>query len=188
MFDPSIRLQCDEGVYEPSEDTRLMIEAISISHSQNVLEIGCGTGIIALHCAKIAAKVTASDVSEGAVRCARKNAKLNKLKIEIKKSDLLSNIEGQFDVIIFNPPYLPRDYVNDIRWTGGDLGFEMTLKFLQQCRNHLQPKGKIYTAASTMTDVSEFERASSSLGYTIRRASEKKFFFEQLIVYELGLS
>ncbi len=82
----------------------------------NILEIGTGSGCIAIALAKQlpangSAKITASDISDTALTVAKINAKTHKAKIKFVKSNLLSNLQGQFDLIIANLPYVPlRDY------------------------------------------------------------------------------
>lgn len=82
----------------------------------NILEIGTGSGCIAIALAKQLqpnglTRVTASDISAPALTVAKFNAKTHKAKIKFVKSNLLSNIRGQFDIVIANLPYVPlRDY------------------------------------------------------------------------------
>lgn len=186
-FDESIEIDTQPGVYEPSEDSMLMIEALEIHPGEEVLEVGCGTGIIALHCAKAGARVTASDVSTKAIECARANAERNDLDITLIESDLLEKMEGEFEVIVFNPPYLPEDEINDPRWTGGLSGLEMTLMFLEQCKRRLAPGGRVYVIVSTLSESQKFELAVDEMGYEHEIAAKRHVFFEELIVYRLRM-
>jgi release factor glutamine methyltransferase len=184
-FDPTVRIDCRSGVYEPAEDTRLLIDAISVSPGERVLEVGCGSGIISLHCAKSGALVTASDISRDAAECARENALSNDLEIEVLESDMLDGINGRFDLILFNPPYLPDDHPKDRRWTGGGSGYEEAIRFLNGCIGHLTPGGKVLTIVSSLSDQNSFERAAVKLRYRFAVVSEGKMFFERIYVYEL---
>ncbi|KAA0001513.1 MAG: methyltransferase [Thermoplasmata archaeon] len=148
-IDTSIKIKVNSGVYPPSEDSYLLIECIDIG-KEKVLEIGTGTGIIALHAAKSGADdVTAVDKNQKAVKNARENAEKNGINIDIKQSDLFSNVDGMFDVIIFNPPYLPSDKMEEA-WEGGEEGIEITKKFLEDAARHLNPGGRIYIVLSTL--------------------------------------
>ena len=111
-IDTSIKIKVNCGVYPPSEDSYLLIECIDVG-KEKVLEIGTGTGIIALHAAKNGAVVTTVDKNQKAVKNARGNAEKNGINIDIKQSDLFSSVDGMFDVIIFNPPYLPSDKMEE---------------------------------------------------------------------------
>ncbi len=70
-----------------------------------VLDVGTGTGIIAIALAKCGAKVTATDLCPSAVKNARANAARNSVRFECIQSDLLDAVDGRFDLIAMNPPY-----------------------------------------------------------------------------------
>lgn len=105
-----------------------------------ICEIGCGSGIIAI-CLKLllpSAQITALDISEKALILAQKNASKFGAKITFLKSDLLSNISENFDIIVSNPPYIARDYPLDlsvlkephIALFGGKFGDEILKKIV----------------------------------------------------------
>ena len=141
-------------VYQPREDSFLMIKALNIKKGEKILEIGTGSGIIAIHCAKARADVMATDVNTNAVTCAKLNSVLNKVKFKVLKSDLFSNVPKiKFDKIIFNPPYLPsgkKDRFYDISYSGGKSGVEVTNKFLKQAKKYLKKGGEIYFILSSL--------------------------------------
>lgn len=131
----------------------MLIKALKIKPKEKILEIGTGSGIIAIHCAKAKADVIATDINPHAVNSAKFNAEMNKVKLKIIKSDLFSNVSGKFDKIIFNPPYLPsdkKDRFYDISYGGGKTGVEITNKFLKEAKKHLKPKGEIYFILSSL--------------------------------------
>ena len=143
------------SVYQPKEDSFLMIKALNIKPKEKILEIGTGSGIIAIHCAKAGADVTAVDVNPHAVNSTKINVGLNKIKVKVLKSDLFSNVSGKlkFDKIIFNPPYLPsdkKDRFYDISYSGGKFGVEITNKFLKEAPNFLKKDGEIYFILSSL--------------------------------------
>ncbi len=124
-----MRIERCIGVYEPEDDSYLLMNIEEIRG--NVIEIGCGTGIVGLSYAKEGARVTSVDISERAVRCAKQNATSNGISINIVRTNLFDGIKGRFDYSIFNPPYLPSDSPDDLAWTGGTRGSEVTYRFLQ---------------------------------------------------------
>ena len=89
-------------VYEPAEDSFLMVRAAiaEVRKSDYVLEIGTGSGIVSM-CLMDRAKVVATDINPHAVKSARLNG------VEVIRTDMFGGIGGKFDLIIFNPPYLP---------------------------------------------------------------------------------
>ncbi|GAA3274003.1 HemK2/MTQ2 family protein methyltransferase [Streptomyces lavendulae] len=99
------------GVYQPQADTRLLAAALAhedLGSRTEVLEIGTGTGVLALHAATRGARVTAVDVSWPAVATARLNAWLHRLPLRVLHGDFEARTAGrQFDVVFSNPPYVP---------------------------------------------------------------------------------
>ncbi|MFF3728398.1 HemK2/MTQ2 family protein methyltransferase [Streptomyces erythrochromogenes] len=98
-------------VYRPQADTRLLAASLSrevLGRETDVLEIGTGTGTLALHAAGRGARVTAVDVSAMAVATARMNAWLHRLPLRILHGDFAARTAGQrFDLVVANPPYVP---------------------------------------------------------------------------------
>ena len=100
-----------EGVLIPRQDTEISVEKILniIENNQinNMLEIGCGTGIVSISVdLESSVDVTAVDISEKAMENTRINKKELNSKIKIINSDLFSNINEKFDLIYSNPPYI----------------------------------------------------------------------------------
>ncbi|GLX41778.1 methyltransferase [Streptomyces roseochromogenus] len=99
------------GVYQPQADTRLLAAALAhedLGSRTEVLEIGTGTGVLALHAATRGARVTAVDVSWPAVATARLNAWLHRLPLRVLHGDFEARTAGRhFDVVFSNPPYVP---------------------------------------------------------------------------------
>jgi len=181
-IDARIIIKVSEGVYPPSEDSHLLLGCIEVG-KEKVLEVGTGTGIIALHAAKRGADVTAVDIKQEAVENARKNAEMNGIKIHVEQSDLFSNVSGIFDVIIFNPPYLPSDKMEEA-WEGGEEGIEVAKRFLEKARFYLSHKGRIYIVLSTLGNIKklidDFEQF-----YDFEEIGRMNLFFEKLIVYKI---
>ncbi|MDU6032349.1 MAG: peptide chain release factor N(5)-glutamine methyltransferase, partial [Peptoniphilus harei] len=100
-----------EGVLIPRQDTEISVEKILniIENNQinNMLEIGCGTGIVSISVdLESSIDVTAVDISEKAIENTRINKEKLNSKIKIINSDLFSNINEKFDLIYSNPPYI----------------------------------------------------------------------------------
>jgi release factor glutamine methyltransferase len=99
------------GVYAPQDDTALLAEVLSDEPwrpGAQVLDVGTGSGALALAAARRGAEVTAVDVSWRAVWTARLNAWLSRLPVRARHGDLFAPVRGRsFDVILANPPYVP---------------------------------------------------------------------------------
>lgn len=170
-----------EGVYEPAEDTFLL--AGIISGEGDILEIGTGTGIISIACALNGSYVTSVDVSPKSVNCAKKNAEMNEVTLNLFQSDLFENVSGIFDEIVFNPPYLPTSdsFTGSEQWNGGPDGFRVTRPFLRAAPDFLRDQGKVRIILSDLTDIRSLISEFSSLVF--REEKSEKFDFESIYAY-----
>ena len=174
-----------QQVYEPAEDSFLLADAAlsEVRNSDRVLEVGCGSGIIsAVIKANTKASVVGIDINPFATRCSKENG------IEVIRGDLLSCIKGEFDLILFNPPYLPtnemertKDWIN-AALDGGYDGRSIIKRFLNEAGNCLSNNGKILLLISSMTGIDEVRSELISLGFTILEIGHERLDFEQLIV------
>lgn len=187
LRDRSVQLDILPEVYVPAEDTYLLLSAIYVQEGERVLEMGCGSGIVSLHMAKAGAVVTAADMDERAVRATENSAILNGLDVQAVHSDLFSNVPGQFDLIVFNPPYLRGDVQGqeDLCWAGGEDGVRLTSRFLDEAREHLEPDGRVLLLVSDDMDPSALEEALSE--WRAETVISKTLFFEELRVLKLTL-
>ena len=100
-----IRIQRSILVSPPYNTTYIILnEILKIKNIRNALDMGTGTGIIAIELAKRSFDVTATDISNKAVRLAMLNIKENNVKVNIFQSDLFDKVSGKFDLIVFNSP------------------------------------------------------------------------------------
>lgn len=174
-----------ENVYEPSEDSFLLADAAlsEINGFERILEIGCGSGIIsAVIKANTKASVTGIDINPFATKCTRENG------IEVIRGDLLSCIKGRFDLIIFNPPYLPtKEDERDKGWLnsafdGGFDGRKVIYRFLEDAGRCLIRGGKILMLVSSLSGIDEIRSRMNSLGYAVEDIRHENYMFEQLTV------
>lgn len=105
----------DYGALIPRPETEILIDKVLpfITKNDKVIDIGTGSGIIAITlCLELNMPITATDISDKALRIAHENVKKFKLedKITFIQSDLFENIENTYDVIVSNPPYIADDY------------------------------------------------------------------------------
>lgn len=106
-----VALMALPGVYQPQADTLFLAEALSqeeLGPRTDALEIGTGTGALALHAAGRGARVTAVDVSWRAVVTARLNSLRRRLPLRVLHGDFAARTAGcRFDLVVTNPPYVP---------------------------------------------------------------------------------
>ncbi len=173
-------------VYRPSDDTHLILDLISLEGDEEILEIGCGSGFISLHCSARGCSVTAVDKDPKAVENTVRNAEKNGLDLTVLRSDLFSDVEGVWDVIVFNPPYLPKhpELDKDDRWDGGEKGNEVLIEFLELAPEYLNQGGRIFTCYSDMAPLEEVRKIIDE-GFTLVRKKEERYRFESLYAVEL---
>lgn len=174
-------------IYQPSEDSYLLSETLKEeieNKNVKVLEIGVGSGfqletLFSLDIKK--ENIFGVDINPQAVEHCKK------LGFRCVQSDLFEDIkEKGFDLIVFNPPYLPLDESEpeDSRkeTTAGKEGNEIIIRFLKQAKNYLNDEGEIFLITSSLSKPINFE----SLGYNAKVINSKKLFFEELFVWKLS--
>lgn len=191
-FDPRITVDVPDDVYSPSDDSFLLLKCVQVSPGETFLEVGCGSGLVSLHAAKAGARVTAVDISPVAVDCTRRNALKNDVKVTVLQSDLFEKVQGVFDVIAFNPPYLPDESSTtstswiERSWSGGAEGSEVTVRFIEEVWKHLAPRGRVYVVLSSLGGLMSVLKAGRQR-FESRMIEEKHMFFESIYVYEFVL-
>jgi len=187
-------IETDENVYEPSDDTYLLLDAlekIDIKPGFRVLEVGCGTGIISIALSGRVASVVACDINPHAVGLTDRNVGRNGIKnVEAVESDLFSGVSGKFDLIVFNTPYLPQSLDETVSgeinhaWDGGADGRKVIERFLAEVSSYLSVGGRIVFLESSL---SKYEKSLSfleSAGFEAHIVSRKRLHFEELVVIE----
>ncbi len=185
-------LPCKQ-VYKPSDDTFLIFDYLSSlkpslkNEQRKALDLGTGTGVIAVLLAKKGFTVTATDINPKSGNCLKLNASINKVarKITFKLGNLFEPVKKEkFDLITFNPPYLPikpnkGDYLS-LAWSGGCGGREIIDTFLEKAPSYLRKKGKIVFVHSSLNNLEKTLEICKKVGIKCKVLREKKFFFETL--------
>ncbi len=182
-------LHVPDSVYQPSDDSFMLADAAQGLRG-DVLEIGCGSGIVSLMAAKTAKSVLGTDVNPDAVACARANAERNGIvNASFIEGDMFSVVGSRkFNAIIFNPPYLPTDESEHLRghlnraFDGGKDGRAVLDRFLVEFGSHLEPGGVLFLIQSSLNDLGKTRSVLEAAGYAVDIAAEKPFFFERLYV------
>ncbi|XP_075712992.1 methyltransferase HEMK2 isoform X2 [Rhinoderma darwinii] len=150
-------------VYDPAEDTFLLIDALEKeaeelkSRVEICLEIGCGSGVVSAFVASLIgpkAWYLCTDVNPTAALCAIATSQANDVHVDPVITDLVSGLlprlQGQIDLLLFNPPYVvtPSEEVGsngiEAAWAGGKNGREVIDRFLPVVPKLLSSKGLFY--------------------------------------------
>lgn len=171
-------------MYLPREDSEMLATKVADYAKGKVLDVGTGTGIQALAAAKSGrvTEVLAVDIDGEVI--AYCHANINNPKIKFQVSDLFSTVKGKFDVVIFNPPYLPQDEsIKDLALYGGEEGYEIIERFFDKVDEHLKKGGFILMVFSSHTKKDKVDKVIRDRSYKIKLLDKKHVFFEDLYVY-----
>lgn len=187
----SLILKITPGVFHPkffysSKIFAEFIESLTLKNKR-VLDLGAGSGILALNVAKSGGISTASDISDLAIQNVKINAELNILKISIIKSDLFDDIPKQiFDYIFINPPYYEKNPENepDFAWYCGN-EFQYYSKLFDQITDYINVDSKVFMILSETCDLKSIMSIANNYYVKFNEIYQKKVFFEQFFIFEI---
>jgi release factor glutamine methyltransferase len=190
------RFDVSDEVYEPAEDSFLFAENLHVASGAVVLDLGTGSGILAVLAAQKANRVVAVDLNPYAVRCAKANAQLNGARgVDFFQGDLFTALRDgvRFDLVLFNAPYLPSEEGEaeswiGRSWAGGADGRLVVDRFISAVAAYLKPHGKVLLMQSTLTGVEVTIRNFAKNGLKAAVIAEQQLpFFETLTLIEAKL-
>ncbi len=181
-------INTDDNVYVPAEDSYLLADNLEIKEGQSVLEIGTGSGIVAMYASRLTDRITVTDINFDACLLAEKNFNDNNIEnIEILFGNLFEPVKDRkFDVILFNTPYLPTeedDVIDDTinyAFDGGLNGRKVIDLFLDEVKNHLNDGGKVQLIQSSLSGNDETLTKLDELGFIAEIKASEHFFFEDI--------
>lgn len=155
------------GVFPPKEDTVLLAKNVPIISGMKVLDIGTGTGALAVWAAQQgAASVVAVDVIEAAVNNAKRNVERLRVgdRVDVREGDVFSTVapSESFDVILANLPGRNKPAVDEISVAQWDTGFRAHRALFKGARRHLRPGGAIYMVKANYPDLLEMAELAGS--------------------------
>jgi release factor glutamine methyltransferase len=181
-------INTDDNVYVPAEDSYLLADNLQIKEGQSVLEIGTGSGVVAMYASRLTDNITVTDINFDACELAGKNFRDNNIEnIEILFGNLFEPVENRkFDVILFNTPYLPTeegevlDDTINYAFDGGLNGRKVIDVFLNEVGNHLNDGGIVQMIQSSLSGNDETLHKLDELGFIAEIAASEHFFFEDI--------
>lgn len=178
----------DEPVYQPAEDSALLVSAATtvVEPDDLVVDTGTGSGVVADRLYReVGARVLATDINPHACEAAADRG------LEVVRMSLLDGIrDGAVDVAVFNPPYLPADDRLPDDWldratAGGPSGIEPVIEWIADLPRVLAPGGVGVCLVSSLTDIEAVFDHASANGLSINELEERSFPFERLVAFEL---
>lgn len=163
---------------------KILPDIIKENPNLKFLEIGVGSGINLETAKKSGVKkenILGTDINPEAVKHCKEQG------FNCIQSDLFNKVKGKFDLIVFNPPYLPLDekelLKSRLETTGGKKGNEISIEFLRQAKKYLRKYGKVILITSSLSENIDFEE----LVFKSKKIEEKKLFYEKLALWECWL-
>ena len=185
-----------EQVYEPAEDTFLLVRNLSTEKNSTVLDMGTGCGILAVLAAERASYVVAVDINPHAVASTQRNAELNGVaaKIETREGNLFEPIEPEemYDLITFNAPYLPvgpdeGEFWVEKAWCGGKDGRSVIDRFITESSKHLAENGRILLVQSSLSNVERTLALFAERTLSATVIESEKVAFEEIVLIQARL-
>ena len=139
------------------------IASLTVRPSMRILDIGAGSGAGGLHAAALlrhlSPSVTLTDINQNALRFSHINAMLNGVPgVAVIESDLYQSLQGSFDLIVSNPPYLVDPLARLYRHGGGEFGSALSVSIAEQGIARLSRGGRLllYTGSAIVDGVDLF--------------------------------
>jgi release factor glutamine methyltransferase len=186
-----ISMVVEPGVFHPAFffSTKLLLKHIEKMelHDKTLLELGAGTGLIAIYAATKGARVTASDISKNAIRSIEQNALLNRVHVKVHCSDLFDALPLQwFDVIVINPPYYKKNPLqeSDYAWYCGEHG-EYFNKLFSGLGKYIGTNSRTWMVLSNECDITMVKAHAEENGFALNVVFEKKKYWETNYIFEI---
>jgi methylase of polypeptide subunit release factors len=174
-----ITIRVKDHVFSPDPEltnsSSMIIKNIPDVSGKSILDAGAGTGVIGLRCAmKGADRVVSTDVSDAALANIKENADRLGVSgtVEIRHSNLFSNVPERFDYIFANLPILDEAWSQERGSTQ-----HLVQRFLDEVSDHLNEAGTAYLAWGSFSDVEPLRAYLKTLNLAVKEAQEEKMGF-----------
>ena len=153
-----LKIKVNKNILIPRHDTEVLVEEVlKVCDNKDVLDMCTGSGCIIISLKKLGkiSKAIGVDISKEALLLAKENASINDVDVEFVESDLFDRIEGKYDIIVSNPPYIPEGDINDLSievrdhepllaLDGKEDGLFFYRKIIKEAKKYLNPGGYVF--------------------------------------------
>ncbi len=187
-----LRLSIPPGVFHPGIyfSTPIFLRFLQQIDFQekSVLDVGTGSGLLALFAAKKGAQVTALDLNPQAATTARRNAAANDLALEVLESDLFAALPAgrRFDLVLVNPPYYPRSPrgLAELAFFAGE-NLDYFERFFRQIERVVHPQTITWLILSEDCEWDNIQSIAARHGHTLSVVFEQKKWGERFFVAQV---
>jgi release factor glutamine methyltransferase len=172
------------GVFAPTPMSDLLGRAVigEARTGERVLDMGTGSGVNAILAARAGAEVVGVDINPAAVEAARANAERNGVAAEFAVSDVFSTVEGDFDLVVIDPPFrwfAPRDMTEA---AVADEGYAGLGRFFAGVRERLRPGGRVLLFFGTSGDQDHVLGLATGAGLGVETMSTRELTRDGLTI------
>lgn len=179
-----VTVQVPHGVFHPGlfYSTKFLLNFLLTQplKGKSLLELGGGSGLISIHCARRGAEVTVTDLSKKAIMAIEANTASNSVTLKIISSDVFEQVPSQqFDWIVVNPPYYANDPIDEaeLAWHCGK-NFEYFQKFFQGLEHYIHRKTRTIMVLTLGCELERIFAIARSYGYQMNILEERSVLFD----------
>lgn len=190
----TVDLEVNSKVFPPPRNNPITAKFIKVYKDESVIDIGTGSGILAIVASKLGGIVSATDNDENAIELSKKNAMRNNVKIDFVTGEYFASFKKRFDVIIANisqtilfPEYNTKSNLSKFVG-GGEDGNTHIIEVLKIAKNHMTSKSRLYVNIFSISDYQKtFEQMNKI--YTVKILSKqsepvKEFITDNIEFYK----
>ena len=187
-----LQLTVQPGVFHPglffsSKYFADFISALKLTN-KTFLDLGTGSGLLALTAASCGAKVVATDINPRAVANAADNARMNQLPLTLMQSDLFDRLSSHFDVIVINPPYFNKNPESPAQaaWYCGE-DFDYFSRLFSQLRDYTDQHSQVFMVLSDGCALDKIHDLARSQALRLELVASKSFTIEENYIFKIML-
>lgn len=187
----NVKIRVLPSVFHPGifHSSITLLEYLQASPVENrkILELGAGSGLIAISMAKRGAKVSASDINPNAIRALKESMESNNVFMSLFQSDVFQNIPPDtYDFILVNPPYFnknPKDMWDQAFYCGKN--FEFFDRFFRDLLQYIDPGSTVLMILNEHCELKTIEKIALNFGFQMVLKSKIKKSSEDQLIYSI---